>query len=149
MAWNVLLVEPDAGLADQIRAAFGPAGFQVTAIAAGEPAVERSRTAPPDLIILSAELPDMSGFSVCNRLKRAHASTPLVLYTREATDGAIEAHRASKGRADAYLRAPVDMADLLANAAHLLHAGEPGHAPPPAEPAGPPVLQRADSGAVA
>ena len=69
----------------------------------------------------------MSGFSVCNRLKRALPATPLILYTREATDGAIEAHRASKGKADAYLRAPLDMADLLGHAAQLLHAEATAH----------------------
>ena len=131
MAWNILVVEAEASLTDSLRQAFEPAGFQVTALAAGELAVERCRAAPPDLILLSAELPDMSGFSVCNRLKRAHPTTPLILYTREAADGAIEAHRASKGRADAYLRTPLDLPELMARAASLLHAGEPGLTPPP------------------
>jgi DNA-binding response OmpR family regulator len=106
MAWNILLVEADVALADEIRQAVGPAGFQVSVLESGEAAVERGRAAAPDLILLSAELPDMSGFSVCNRLKRTLPSIPLILYTREAVDGAIEAHRASRGRADAYLRAP-------------------------------------------
>ncbi len=137
MAWNVLLVEAEASLAEEIRQAFGPAGFQVATVEAGEPAVERCRAAPPDLILLSAELPDMSGFSVCNRLKRAHPSTPLILYTREAAAGAIEAHRASRGKADAYLRAPFDLADLMGRAAHLLHGDSPGLTPPPAAVASP------------
>jgi DNA-binding response OmpR family regulator len=133
MAWNVLLVEADPALADEIRQAFGPAGFQVSVLTTGEAAVERGRVAAPHLILLSAELPDMSGFSVCNRLKRAWAGTPLLLYTREAIDSAIEAHRASRGRADAYLRCPLDMAELMAQAATLLQA-EPGGAPAPAPP---------------
>ena len=128
MSWNVLLIEADAAVAEEIRAAFAPAGFLVVVNEAGESALERARAAPPNLILLSAELPDMSGFSVCNRLKRALPATPLILYTREATDGAIEAHRASKGKADAYLRAPLDMADLLGHAAQLLHA-EPRRPP--------------------
>jgi chromosome segregation ATPase/DNA-binding NarL/FixJ family response regulator len=142
MSWNVLLIEADAAVAEEIRAAFGPAGFVVSTTEAGESALERTRAEPPDLILLSAELPDMSGFSVCNRLKRALPSTPLVLYTREATDGAIEAHRASKGRADAYLRAPLDMADLMGRAAQLLQAEAatppPSATPSPAETAAPP-----------
>ena len=71
MGFHVLLVEPDAGLADEVRRAFAPVGFSITALGAGDPAVERCRHEPPDLILLAAELPDMSGFSVCNRLKRA------------------------------------------------------------------------------
>jgi CheY-like chemotaxis protein len=187
---HVLLVEPDLALADEVRRAFGPAGFDVTALSAGEEAVQRCRDVVPDLILLSAELPDMSGFSVCNRLKRALANVPLILLTREATDAAIEAHRATRTRADDYVRKPVDLADLLGRAATLLQdagspaAGDPeaetvaprapGQPPPSASalasppsrppalfPSGravktappndgpPPVLQRADSSAVA
>lgn len=145
MSWNVLLIEADAAVAEEIRAAFSPAGFVVASTEAGDTALERTRVSPPDLILLSAELPDMSGFSVCNRLKRALPSTPLVLYTREATDGAIEAHRASKGRADAYLRAPLDMADLLGHAAQLLHADPAGA--PPAGPTAPATAQVPPAGA--
>jgi DNA-binding response OmpR family regulator/chromosome segregation ATPase len=161
MSFHVLLVEPDAGLADEIRRAFAPLGISITAVQAGEPALEHCKTTPPDLILLAAELPDMSGFSVCNRLKRAAASVPLVLYTGEATDAAIEAHRATRTRADEYLKKPFELADLLARAAGLLHADQPGPPPPPVPPAAPrpdgrrptgeqpPVLQRVDSGQVA
>jgi CheY-like chemotaxis protein len=148
---HVLLVEPDAALADEIRSAFGPAGFDVTTLSAGEEAVQRCREVVPDLILLSAELPDMSGFSVCNRLRRALAGVPLILLTREATDAAVEAHRATRTRADDYLRKPVDLADLLGRAATLLQDAPPPPAPdarptapratatPPARPAAPPL----------
>ncbi len=138
MALQVLLIESDPGLAEEVRRAFGPAGFDVLTLDAGEHAVERVREGRPDLVLLCAELPDMSGFSVCNRLKRAHASVPLILYTSEATPAAIEAHRATPTRADAYLRKPLDMADLLGQAAQLLHA-----APAPAGPPSPPSLRPA------
>jgi DNA-binding response OmpR family regulator/chromosome segregation ATPase len=162
MPLNVLLVEPDSGLAEEIRRAFAPLGFTVSAVQAGEPAIERCKETPPDLILLAAELPDMSGFSVCNRLKRALSSVPLVLYTAEATDAAIEAHRATRTRADDYLKKPFEVADLLGRAATLLQADQPGPPPPPAPPSAPrpdgkrtqtaevpPVLQRMDSGQVA
>jgi CheY-like chemotaxis protein len=165
MAFRVLLVEPDPGLAEEIRRAFEPVGFSVTAVVSGEQAVERCREEQPDLILLAAELPDMSGFSVCNRLRRTVSGIPLLLYTAEATDAAIEAHRATRTRADDYLKKPFEMAELLGRAAGLLH-GEalPPPAPqrpaPPAAPRGarrppppegevPPVLQRVPSSQVA
>ncbi|HSN89641.1 MAG TPA: response regulator, partial [Anaeromyxobacteraceae bacterium] len=130
---SVLLVEPDAALAEEIRGAFVPAGFTVTAATQGEEAVERCRTSPPDLILLAAELPDMSGFSVCNRLKRTLPAVPLLLYTGEATETAVEAHRATRTHADAYLRKPFVLADLLGRAAELLQEA-PAAPPPPAPP---------------
>jgi CheY-like chemotaxis protein len=168
MAFRVLLVEPDTGLAEEVRRAFGPVGFTVTTLATGEQAVERCRDEHPDLILLAAELPDMSGFSVCNRLKRAITGVPLLLYTAEATDAAIEAHRSTRTRADDYLKKPFDLAELLGRAAALLHADAPSAPPaPPAPPAAPrldgrrpppaaapegeapPVLQRVPSSQVA
>src|SRR5512146_2364966 len=62
MAWNLLLVEPDAGFADEIRGAFEPAGFAVQVVGTGEEAVDRVRASPFSLIVLGVELPDMSGF---------------------------------------------------------------------------------------
>jgi ParB family chromosome partitioning protein len=141
MARELLLVEADTDLADSVRRAFAPAGFVVTTVGAGEAAVERVRSMRPDLVLLDAELPDMSGFSVCNRIKRTLGSVPLILYTSEASDQAIEAHRQTRTRADEYLRKPLDLADLLGRAAHLLQsdAAAPAAAPGPK---GPPVLQR-------
>ena len=145
----------------RFRRAFGPLGFSVTSVQAGEPALARCKESPPDLILLAAELPDMSGFSVCNRLKRALSSVPLVLYTAEATEAAIEAHRATRNRADDYVRKPFELADLLARAAALLQTDQPGPPPPPVTPPAaprpdgrrpedaPPVLSRVDSGQVA
>src|SRR5512135_638304 len=109
MGRELLHVEADAELADTVRRAFAPAGFQVTTVGGGEAAVERIRTARPDLVLLAAELPDMSGFSVCNRIKRALGAVPLILYTGEASDQAIEAHRQTRTHADEYLRTPLDL----------------------------------------
>src|SRR5574341_685991 len=174
MAWNLLLVEPDAGFADEIRGAFEPAGFSVQVVATGEEAVERCRLGPFSLVILGAELPDMSGFSVCNRLKRGLPHVPLILYTSEATEQAVEAHRATRTKADEYLRRPFELPDLLGKAAALLQNAPPapahpamapaqrpppprpptgerlpaqgGGPPPPPRPPGPPVIPAGQSG---
>ncbi|HET6922928.1 MAG TPA: response regulator, partial [Anaeromyxobacteraceae bacterium] len=121
MPRQLVHIESDPGLAEEVRRAFAPAGFEVLTVPQGEPAVDRCKAARPDLVLLAAELPDMSGFSVCNRLKRALGPVPLILYTAEATPSAIEAHRATRTRADDYLRKPFDMAELLGRAAALLH----------------------------
>src|SRR5262249_46182150 len=117
---QLVLVESDPALADAVRRAFVPVGVAVTTVPVGEQALDRCKAARPDLILLAAELPDMSGFSVCNRLKRALSDVPLIVYTSEATAAAIEAHKAGRTRADDYLRKPFDMGDLNGRAARLL-----------------------------
>ena len=89
MARQIVHIESDPLLAEEVRRAFAPAGFEVLTVPQGGPAVDRCRAARPDLILLAAELPDMSGFSVCNRLKRALGTVPLILYTAEATPSAV------------------------------------------------------------
>src|SRR3990172_8625319 len=140
MGRELLLIESDPEVAESVRRAFGPAGFQVTTLSAGEPAVDRCRASRPDLILLAAELPDMSGFSVCNRIKRLLASVPLILYTGEASEAAIEVHRQTRTRADEYLRTPLDLADVLGRAAQLLQNGaaDGSSQPPSPPPAAPP-----------
>ncbi|HTT70725.1 MAG TPA: response regulator, partial [Anaeromyxobacteraceae bacterium] len=140
MGRELLLIESDHEVAESIRGAFRPAGFHVTVLSSGEPAVDRCRASKPDLILLAAELPDMSGFSVCNRLKRTLASVPLILYTSEASHAAIEAHRQTRTRADDYLRKPLDLADLLGRAAQLLQDTPEGAAADPVVP--PPIAPR-------
>src|SRR5512137_2168044 len=139
MSFRVMHIEPDPALADEVRRAFSPAGVSVEAVTQGDGAVERCRQSRPDLILLSAELPDMSGFSVCNRLKRALGSVPLLLYTAEADEAAIQAHRATRTPADGYLRRPFQIADLVATAARILQhpagTAEGEEAPPPTPPA--------------
>jgi CheY-like chemotaxis protein/chromosome segregation ATPase len=139
---DLLLIDPDPELAEAVRRAFAPAGFQVTTLAAGEAAVDRCRATRPDLILLTAELPDMSGFSVCNRIKRLLASVPLILCTTEATEAAIEAHRQTKTRADDYVRKPYDVADLLQRASALVQDAPLASTlpPPPRAAAAPPPI---------
>ena len=145
MARHLVHIESDSGLAEEVRRAFAPAGFEVVTVPEGGPAVDRCKAARPDLILLAAELPDMSGFSVCNRLKRALGPVPLILYTAEASPSAIDAHRATRTRADDYLRKPFEIADLVGRAAQLLQGGAPapehGPAPHRAGTRGPPGLR--------
>src|SRR3990172_5447223 len=145
MARELLLIESDPELAESVRRSFGPAGFHVTTVSGGEAAVDRCRTSRPDLILLAAELRDMSGFSVCNRIKRSLSAVPLILYTSEASEGAIEAHRQSRTRADEYVRTPLDLTGLVGRAAELVQnsaaetSSQATPPPPPRSTAPPPI----------
>ena len=67
------------------------------------------------LIIMSVELPRMSGFSVCNRFKKKNElrRIPLILVTAEASNEALQQHSSLPTRADDYLRKPVSPPQLL------------------------------------
>jgi CheY-like chemotaxis protein len=87
-------------------------GFEVTAAATGEDAVSRSVTDAPDAVLLDINLPDMSGYDVCTRIKAdlRTATIPIVFYTGE-MDGAAKNHADMVGAA-AFLTYPVEMGHL-------------------------------------
>ena len=44
-------------------------GYKARPVTGGVPALQAARSAPPDLILLDINMPDMSGYDVCQRLK--------------------------------------------------------------------------------
>ena len=53
----------------------GAQGYSVVRAYTGQQALERARTAQPDLIILDAQMPDMHGFEVCRTLRERPADS--------------------------------------------------------------------------
>ncbi len=79
-----------------------------------------------DLILLRIELPTVSGYLVCNRLKknRSLASIPLVIYSSEATDETFEHHKQLKTSANSYLKYPFAKGEPLAEIKKLVNLNQ-------------------------
>lgn len=81
MSATVLLVAANQKNRKAWRELLSNQGFKITAIGSGERAPDLCLHLRPDLVLLEASLPDISGFEVCRRLKqdaRNHL-TPVVL----------------------------------------------------------------------
>ncbi|MET0517286.1 MAG: diguanylate cyclase [Burkholderiaceae bacterium] len=79
---NILLVDDDPAaiqLLARILAGLGPLRFA----ACGEDALRLARESPPDLMLLDAEMPGISGFEVCLAMKvdRLLADVPVIFVT--------------------------------------------------------------------
>ena len=73
----------------------------------------RDRTGTYDVIILDVMLPKADGFTVAQRLRRAHVSTPILLLTaRDAISDKICGYDSG---ADDYMTKPFSPAELLAH----------------------------------
>lgn len=132
-ALRVYVVEQDRGVARELAGVFEARGLVARVVGEGRAALDLVEASPPDLIVLSAELGDISGYAVCSQLKRdrALASIPVIMTTAQAEGGGVEAHRRLWVRADAYLRKPFDVSALLQMAAMLVDL-PPGPAVAPA-----------------
>jgi DNA-binding response OmpR family regulator/GGDEF domain-containing protein len=131
---RIVMFEADGALARALARKLGALGWAVEATDDAEAGLARVAEEPPDLILLSVELPGANGFKVCSDLKRspAHRNIPVIVLSSEATDEAFERHRRLRTRADDYLRKPFEFAELVRRLVRLLPAGAKPETPPPA-----------------
>jgi CheY-like chemotaxis protein len=97
------------------------AGHHVVEAATGTQALERIGEPGIELVLLDVNLPDIDGFTVCDRIKSdpSVAGVPVVLVS--ATSVAVtDRTRGLAGGADAYLAEPIDPDELVAIVAAML-----------------------------
>src|SRR5262245_22142272 len=98
----------------------GSQGYDVLTVKSGEAALTALRHLPVDLVVLDVQLPGVSGFEVCARLKEAPDTrlVPVVLVT-----GMGERQHKIKGLragADDFIAKPFDPQELHARVASLI-----------------------------
>jgi two-component system, OmpR family, response regulator len=76
-AKHILLVDDEKRIREVVEYALVKAGYLVTALAEGEPALELLGAEPVDLVVLDVGLPGIDGLEVCRRI-RQHGSTPVL-----------------------------------------------------------------------
>jgi CheY-like chemotaxis protein len=115
---NVDDYEPGRYARSQLLRSFG---FEVREAKTGAEALSVVATQPPALVILDVNLPDISGFEVCRRLKESATTATLpVLQVTATYTGAMDKVLGLEGGADAYLTEPVEPPVLLATLHALL-----------------------------
>ena len=109
--FSALIIDADEAANERIRSALRPYGFEFTATQDASEAMSLARTATPDIIFLRVELPNVSGFSVCNKLRRSDETKyiPLVMYASDVSTDVFDQHRNLKTHADDYLKLPFGM----------------------------------------
>ena len=123
---NVLIVEDDASVARFLNQAVTEAGYTPVLVGDGVSAVETAMAQEFDLILLDVMLPQLDGFGVCQRLRAASVTTPILLITaRDAVDDKI---KGLDSGADDYLVKPFQIGELLARMRALLRRVAPAPA---------------------
>lgn len=115
---RILLVEDNGKLAGYIRQALVEEGFSVDMAHDGEAGERMAFGSVYDLIILDLMLPKRDGIAVCQNLRDANNTTPIIMITaRGEVDDRI---LGLDSGADDYLVKPFDMRELLARSRALL-----------------------------
>lgn len=120
-ALRILVVEDDDKLRGLLRRGLQEATFAVDVEANGTDALWRAQEFGYDAMVLDVMLPDMDGFSVCQRMRAAGCWTPVLMLT--ARDGVPDRVRGLDVGADDYLLKPFDFAELTARLRALIRRG--------------------------
>lgn len=111
---EVLLADDDALAARPLDRALREAGLRVRAFSAGRSALAQALVEPPDLAILSLELPDITGFEASRFLRDDSRTQQLPIIMLAPDDGGRSGAAAYAAGADSVLTRPVDHDELLA-----------------------------------
>ncbi|HEX6289100.1 MAG TPA: response regulator transcription factor [Herpetosiphonaceae bacterium] len=118
---KLLVVDDDLELQGLIGFALRQAGYLVLTADDGPGALAVFEREQPDLVILDVNLPGLSGFEVCRRI-RADSTTPIMMLTVRSGEEDI-VHGLDLG-ADDYLAKPFSPRTLLARVRALLRRSE-------------------------
>jgi DNA-binding response OmpR family regulator len=109
---RILVVEDEAHLAAGLKLNFELEGYAVSVATTSREAMASMVDASFDVIVLDVQLPDMDGYELCRRLRRAGNRTPVIMLTaRVAAEDRITGLDAG---ADDYLPKPFELQELLA-----------------------------------
>ena len=112
MTPRILIVEDEPEMAALLARGLRTEGYQVETADNGIDAMTLARETPPDIAVLDVNLPGMSGFELCRRMREQQAGIALILLTaRDAVDDRI---RGLDAGADDYLTKPFAFAELAA-----------------------------------
>jgi two-component system alkaline phosphatase synthesis response regulator PhoP len=111
---SIMIVEDDEDIAESIRYNLEREAFRVRVAVTGEDALNLILDGPPSLVLLDLNLPQMSGFEICRRLRAesATANIPILMLTARSdeTDKVLGLNMG----ADDYITKPFSMRELVA-----------------------------------
>ncbi|MBK6684636.1 MAG: response regulator [Deltaproteobacteria bacterium] len=112
---SVLIIDAEEDFAGQLAQALRSNGLEPTVTADGKSGLDMAHINIPEAIVLCVELPGMSGYSICTKLKKDATlkSVPLIITSAEATQETFEHHKKLKTRAEEYLKKPFPPSELV------------------------------------
>jgi DNA-binding response OmpR family regulator len=109
---NILVVEDEPLMADFIKRGLTAEGHVITTVHDGHEGQAHAMAGNYDIILLDIMLPGQSGLEVCEALRGAGVSTPILMLT--ALDSVPDRVRGLRQGADDYLVKPYAFDELLA-----------------------------------
>jgi DNA-binding response OmpR family regulator len=112
MAYQILVIEDEPEMQLMLRDNLQCEGYDVVSAETGELGLEIGLDKRPNLILLDVILPQMSGYSVCQKLRSAGFTSPIVMITARGAE--IDRITGLDFGADDYIAKPFSISELMA-----------------------------------
>jgi diguanylate cyclase (GGDEF)-like protein len=110
---KILLVDDLIENLELLSSILTKAGYEIRRAINGATALMGVRSAPPDLILLDINMPDMNGYEVCRQLKKDSQYQDIpIIFISALDDGLDKAKAFSAGGVD-YISKPFEMMEVL------------------------------------
>jgi two-component system KDP operon response regulator KdpE len=125
---TILVVDDEPQIRRVMRTTLALHGYSVIEARSGEEALEKVRSARPDLILLDVNLPGISGLETCREIRNTSDAPIIVLTVRNTERDKV---RALDAGADDYVMKPFGVDELMARVRASLRRTPPVEAAPP------------------
>ncbi|MFT6619421.1 MAG: CheY-like chemotaxis protein [Limisphaerales bacterium] len=109
---KVLIVDDEERNRDLLEAILRPLGFDLSTADNGREALAKAVELKPDLILLDVMMPDLSGFEVCQQLRKSESTADIPIIMVTALDDRDSRIQGIEAGADDFISKPVDRVEL-------------------------------------
>jgi sigma-B regulation protein RsbU (phosphoserine phosphatase) len=111
---NILVVDDTVANLRLLSTMLSEQGYKVRSVVNGPMALTAARSAPPDLILLDINLPDMNGYQVCQELKDDQRTHDIPVIFISALDETVDKVKAFAVGGVDYITKPFQFEEVLA-----------------------------------
>ena len=119
MAYKVLIIDDDTHLREGLAEVLDAEGFACTEAGNAKSGIDSAKKQNPDVVIMDIQLPDSSGFQICQELRRHSKEFVLIMMTGRFLSAEEKTQGFELG-ADEYITKPFDIQELSIRIRQLL-----------------------------
>ncbi|KAF0127277.1 MAG: two-component system OmpR family alkaline phosphatase synthesis response regulator PhoP [Elusimicrobia bacterium] len=119
MAHKVLIIDDDTHLREGLAEVLDAEGFSCTEAGNAKGGIDSAKKHTPDVVIMDIQLPDSSGFQICQELRRHSKEFVLIMMTGRFLSAEEKTQGFELG-ADEYITKPFDIQELSIRIRQLL-----------------------------
>ena len=121
---KLLIIDDDAHLRESLAEVLELDGFECHQAGAAKEGISAAQKIEPEVVIMDIQLPDSSGFQICQELRKRSKTMILIMMTGRFLSSEEKKQGFELG-ADEYITKPFDLAELSARIKQLFSRNAP------------------------